>query len=67
MSIGDKAVNRFERERLARNLAEAIDELYKSDVERDHRRMIALIAKQIDRAMYLGYRSARKRESYDDD
>jgi hypothetical protein len=47
-----------ERQRLSRNLAEAIDDLYREHASpRDHERMIELVQVQIKRAMLLERRS----------
>lgn len=48
-------MTRFERERLARNLAEAIDDVYR--VPRPRARRIGLVARQINRAIYIGWRN----------
>jgi hypothetical protein len=47
-------VTRFERECLARKLAEVIDELYQ--IPRPRARRIALVAKHIARAIFVGWR-----------
>ena len=48
-----------ERERLSRNLAEVIDDLYRQLPPRDHERLIQLVQVQIRHAMSLAERSAR--------
>ena len=49
-----------ERERLSRNLAEVIDDLYRQHAPpRDHERLIQLVQVQIRHAMSLAERSAR--------
>jgi hypothetical protein len=53
-------MNPMERERLVRNIAEEIDDLYRQHASpRDHERLIQLVQKQIDRAMYFAERAAR--------
>ena len=48
-----------ERERLSRNLAEVIDDLYRQHAPpRDHERLIQLVQVQIRHAMSLAGRSA---------
>jgi hypothetical protein len=49
-----------ERERLSRNLAEVIDDLYRQHAPpRDHERLIQLVQVQIRHAMSLAERRAR--------
>jgi hypothetical protein len=51
---------RAERERVARNLAEAIDALYReSAAPRDRERLIDLVQVQVSRAMWLGKRMSK--------
>jgi hypothetical protein len=49
-----------ERDRMARNLAEAIDDLYRDGAApRDHERLIDLVQVQVLRAMWIGRRSGQ--------
>ena len=48
-------MTRDDRERLARNLASIVDELYV--VPRPKERRLALVTKYIERAFYLGWRN----------
>jgi hypothetical protein len=46
---------------IARNLAEVIDDLYRQHAPpRDHERMIALVQKQIERAMWLARKGVQQ-------
>jgi hypothetical protein len=50
-----------ERERLDRNLAQVIDDLYRENAPpRDRERVLALVQVQIDRALWLGRLSERQ-------
>jgi hypothetical protein len=56
-----------ESERLSRNLAEVIDDLYRQHAPpRDHERLIQLVQVQIRHAMSLAERSARHGSGRDD-
>jgi hypothetical protein len=56
-------VTRFERECLARNLAEVIDQLY--EIPRPRERRISLIAKDVSRAIYVGWQAGVARAPID--
>jgi len=54
-----RSMTEAERERLSRNLAEVIDDLYRQPAPpRDHERLIQLVQVQIRHAMSLAERSA---------
>ena len=55
-----RSMTEAESERLSRNLAEVIDDLYRQHAPpRDHERLIQLVQVQIRHAMSLAERSAR--------
>ena len=53
-----RSMTEAESERLSRNLAEVIDDLYRQHAPRDHERLIQLVQVQIRHAMSLAERSA---------
>jgi hypothetical protein len=56
-----RSMTEAESERLSRNLAEVIDDLYRQHAPpRDHERLIQLVQVQIRHAMSLAERSARQ-------
>jgi hypothetical protein len=60
-------VTPIDNERLSRNLAEVIDDLYRAHAPpRDHERMITLVQVQIRRAIRLATRAARQGATEDD-
>ena len=62
-----RSMTEAERERLSRNLAEVIDDLYRQHAPpRDHERLIQLVQVQIRHAMSLAERSARHGSGRDD-
>jgi hypothetical protein len=57
-----RSMTEAERERLSRNLAEVIDDLYRQHAPpRDHERMIALVQHQIEHAMRMALEEDRRR------
>jgi hypothetical protein len=64
MSQHHRFPHRQSSARLARNLAEVIDELYRSNAPpRDRERLLDLVQKQVERAMWLGRKQNGKGES----
>jgi hypothetical protein len=60
-------VTPIDHERLSRNLAEVIDDLYRAHAPpREHERMITLVQVQIKRAIDLTMRAARQGQTKDD-
>ena len=62
------AQTRAERDRVARNIAEVIDALYREGAApRDRERLVDLVRAQVSRAMWLGKRMCPTRQADEDD
>jgi hypothetical protein len=59
--------SKAERERLARNLAAAIDDLYRSDAApRSRERLLELVYLQVEHAMWVGFLAGKQQQQMED-